>query len=134
MMANQTMQLVGSWSGLGRVLVGSWATLGHFWGTLGRFLGTLGPIGRALDGIRVNGDLDSVRIVLFRDDRFGEVVLLPMSVEIGKARAGTFAGFKREIRFWEIARGSALRLGGTPRPTLRRSRGDRPTVSVTRDA
>lgn len=89
--ANQTMRSAGSWSGLGRVLVGFWATLGHFWGTLGRFLGTLGPIGRALVGIRVDSDLDSVGIVFLRDDRFKKAVFLPVPVKIGKAHAGPFA-------------------------------------------
>ena len=91
MTANQTMQLVGSWPDLGRVLVGSWVTLGHSWGTLGRFLGTLGPIGRALAGIRVDSDLDSVGIVFLRDDRFRKAMFLPVPVEIGKAHAGAFA-------------------------------------------
>ena len=36
-------------------------------------------------GIRVNGDLDPVGIVLFRDDRRGELVLLPVPVEISEA-------------------------------------------------
>ena len=91
MTANQTMQLVGSWPDLGRALVGSWATLGHFWGILGRFGGTLGPIGRALVGICVDGDLDPVGIVFLRDNRLREAVFLPVSVKIGKAHAGAFA-------------------------------------------
>ena len=65
--------------------------MGHFWGTFNCLLGHLGLISRVLDGIRVNGNLDPVRIELFRDGRLGKVVLLPMSVEIGKARAGAFA-------------------------------------------
>ena len=41
--------------------------------------------------IRVNGNLDPVGIVLFRDGRLGKIVFLPMTVEIGKARARAFA-------------------------------------------
>ena len=99
-----------------KILHQAWATLGHSWVTLGRFRGKLGPIlgrlgallghlwgtsgalwadwsglGRVLVGIRVNGDLDPVGIVLFRNDRRGKVVLLPVPIEIGKACAGAFA-------------------------------------------
>ena len=41
--------------------------------------------------IRVNGDLDPVGIVFFRNDQFRKAVLLPMPVEIGEACTGTFA-------------------------------------------
>lgn len=68
-----------------------WVDLGHSWDTLGRFWSTLGPISRALVGIRVNGNLDPIGIVFFRDDRFRKAVFLPVPVKIGKAHAGTFA-------------------------------------------
>ena len=58
------------------------AFLGHFWGTLELVWGTLGAL-----FVSVYDDLDPIGIVLFHDGRFGQVVLLPMSVEIGKAHS-----------------------------------------------
>ena len=100
------------WSRLRPILGRTGANLGHFWGTLGALLGHLGLIGRVLDGIRVYGNLDPVGVELFRDGRFGKVVLLPMPVEIGKARAGAFADVDecKDVENMRIARvaGSAF--------------------------
>lgn len=75
-------------------------------------MGTLGPIGRALVGIRVNGNLDPIGIVFLRDDRFRKAVFLPVPVKIGKAHAGAFANVDEgedveDVRISGVA-GSAL--------------------------
>lgn len=89
--ANQTMRSAGSWSGLGRVLGHLGALLGHLGPFLGHSWADWPCFGRALAGIRVDSDLDSVGIVFLRDDRFKKAVFLPVPVKIGKAHAGPFA-------------------------------------------
>ena len=116
------------WGTFGALLGHFWGTLGRFWGTFGALLGHFGRIlvgswtglGRVLVGIRVYGNLDPVGIVLFRDGRFGEIVFLPMSVEIGKARTGAFADVDKgedieDVRIARIA-GSALHGHGLVHP------------------
>jgi hypothetical protein len=59
-------------------------------------------------------------MVLFRNDRRGKVVLLPVPVEIGKARAGAFADVDErkdveDVRITGVA-GSALNGHGLVHP------------------
>ena len=69
--------------GFVRILVGFWSDSADI------LYGFCTGSGRVCVGVSVYGDLDAIRIVFFCDGRFGQVVLLPMSVEISKAHPPT---------------------------------------------